>query len=423
MVNSLTRNSQSLSPIGLKYLKLHEPVEKLYIAILSDPDLYMYFNQMFEQQNPSGMVENWQEFIVLLNYVMTYSPQYNRYSDSFLLSCPINALLNWPSSTPAGRACSLNEKVNELFKDILNYWGRYLQSEASTTFLTDSVNGWLSEEALEALKDSHGNTFQQQFICDPEKPHWGFQSWDDFFTRKFREGVRPLPHPDSSKFITNACESVPIKIARDVQARDMFWIKEQPYSLSHMLNHNEWYKYFTGGTVYQGFLSTNAYHRWHSPISGTIIDYEHIEGAYFSQAYSVRGDTHAPVRSQSYLSQVAARAAIYILADDTDLGVICFLAIGMVEISSNEITVQKGQHVNKGDEIGMFHYGGSSHCLIFPPHLDVTFDVVPNGVSREMLLLREANTPLRSKIATARLKSQLYDGNAASERFRKYYNV
>eukprot|EP00111_Clytia_hemisphaerica_P018765 TCONS_00055488-protein len=419
LVNSLTRNLQSMSPIGVKYLQLHDPVKKLYIAILSDPDLYMYFNQMFEQQNPSGIVENWQEFIVLLNYVMTYPPQYNRYSDSFLLCCPINALLDWPSSTPAGRACFLHENLNKLAKDILNYWGKYLQSKASTTFLSDSLNGWFSDVALEAMKDSHGRTFQQQFVCDPMKPHWGFQSWDDFFTRKFREGMRPLPYPDSSKFITNACESVPIKIARDVKARDMFWIKEQPYSLSHMLNNNRLHKYFIGGTVYQGFLSTNAYHRWHSPISGTIIDYEHIQGAYFSQAYSVDGDSHAPVKSQSYLSQVAARAAIYILADDPEIGVICFLSIGMVEISSNEITVQKGQHVDKGDELGMFHYGGSSHCLIFPPHLDVVFDVVPTDVSHEMLLLREPNIHVRSKIATVRLKTQ-HHGKIAREELRRY---
>ena len=256
LVNSLkTTSSQSLSPIGLKYLKLHEPVQKLYIAILSDPNLYMYFTQMFEQQNLSGLIDNWQEFIVLLNYVMTYSPQYNRYDDGSLLSCPVDALLNWPSSTPAGHACFLSQKVNGLFKDILNYWGRYLQSETSTTSLMDSENGWFSKEALDSMKDSHGNTFQQQFRCDPSKPHWGFQSWDDFFTRQFRDGMRPLPYPDSSKFITNACESISIKISRDVQAREMFWIKEQPYSLSHMLNHNKWYKYFIGGTVYQGFLT------------------------------------------------------------------------------------------------------------------------------------------------------------------------
>ena len=42
------------------------------------------------------------------------------------------------------------------------------------------------------------------------------------------------------------------------------------------------------------------------------------------------------------------------------------LFVGMAEVSSNEITVYEGQHVKKGDQLGMFHYGGSTHALIFP---------------------------------------------------------
>ena len=49
------------------------------------------------------------------------------------------------------------------------------------------------------------------------------------------------------------------------------------------------------------------------------------------------------------------------------------MAVGMVEISSCEITVYDGQTVKKGQEIGMFHFGGSTHCLIFRPGVNVDF--------------------------------------------------
>ena len=29
--------------------------------------------------------------------------------------------------------------------------------------------------------------------------------------------------------------------------------------------------------------------------------------------------------------------------------------------------VKEGQRIVKGDELGMFHFGGSTHCLIFRP--------------------------------------------------------
>jgi len=43
-------------------------------------------------------------------------------------------------------------------------------------------------------------------------------------------------------------------------------------------------------------------------------------------------------------------------------------------VSSCQITVQPGDSVNKGDQLGMFHFGGSTHCLVFRPGVNLTFD-------------------------------------------------
>ncbi len=37
----------------------------------------------------------------------------------------------------------------------------------------------------------------------------------------------------------------------------------------------------------------------------------------------------------------------------------------MDEVSTCEITVKEGQHIKKGEQTGMFHFGGSSHVLLF----------------------------------------------------------
>ena len=73
--------------------------------------------------------------------------------------------------------------------------------------------------------------FVEEYQCDPTKPHYGFTSWDDFFVRKYRTGIRPVESPDDNNVVANACESVPFKVAFDVKQRDHFWIKNQPYSL------------------------------------------------------------------------------------------------------------------------------------------------------------------------------------------------
>ncbi|CAB4034985.1 phosphatidylserine decarboxylase family, partial [Paramuricea clavata] len=286
-------------------------------------------------------------------------------------------------------------RVNKLFKDILNYWGKYLSSPESTYVLTDDPrSGWFGTDAMEAMPN-----FVKEFECDPKKPHYGYKSWDDFFVRKYRPGIRPVEAPDDDYVIANACESAPFKLAREVCKRDWFWIKNQQYSLDHMLNNHDLAAKFYGGTVYQAFLSATSYHRWHSPVSGLILKTEVVDGSYYSQTYNIQTDAASPNESQAYLCQVAARGIIYILADNPDIGLMVFVSIGMSEVSTNEITVKTGDHVKKGDELGMFHFGGSTHCLVFQPHVHVDFDLRGQTPGTDEKLF---NIPVRSKIAVVK---------------------
>ena len=56
-------------------------------------------------------------------------------------------------------------------------------------------------------------------------------------------------------------------------------------------------------------------------------------------------------------------------ADNADIGLVCVMPIGMGEVSTCEITVMAGQRVQKGEELGTFHYGGSTCCMIFGPQV------------------------------------------------------
>ena len=97
--------------------------------------------------------------------------------------------------------------------------------------------------------------------------------------------------------------------------------------------------------------------------------------------------------SQAYLTAVATRAITFIEADNPKIGLIAFLGVGMMEVSTCEITVREGQHVKKGDEIGMFHYGGSSHCVLFRRGVNV------HGFPE---LGREENVPVRGQLAVVK---------------------
>ena len=61
------------------------------------------------------------------------------------------------------------------------------------------------------------------------------------------------------------------------------------------------------------------------------------------------------------------------------------------------MTVKEGDHVKKGDEIGMFHFGGSTHCIIFRKGVELEGFPSTENV--------EHNVPVRSKLAVVKKTS------------------
>jgi phosphatidylserine decarboxylase len=240
--------------------------------------------------------------------------------------------------------------------------------------LNDSPQGWKSEAARRALQI-------EDYEHDPEDEHWGFQSWNDFFIRRFKRGRRPIADPGNSKVIVNVCESTPFKLATGVKKHGRFWLKGQPYSLQDMLANDDSVDQFVGGTVYQAFLSMLNYHRWHSPVSGTIKKAVVKRGTYFSESESEGMDPAGPNLSQGYIAHVATRALIFIECEDPAIGLLCVVLVGMAEVSSCVIRpeIAPGHRVKKGDELGYFQYGGSTHCLVFRPGVitDVSLNALP----------------------------------------------
>ena len=366
--------------------------------IENDPEIFMLFHLMFSQvphrppynKSPTQkpQVRHYKHMLQLINHIMTEAPEFNEFG---LVGFPINAILDWSMGTPAGSAAFLNARVNAQLKKILNEWGKFLCSSESTKVLSkDKRHGWFGQDARKALPN-----FAEEFVCDPTRKHYGFKSWDDFFTRQFRKGRRPVAAPGDDSVIVNACESAPYKHAKNVKRRDRFWIKAQNYSLEHMLAKDPFTPQFVGGQIYQAFLSAFSYHRWHSPVNGTIVKAYVVDGTYYSETLAEGYDDSGPNESQGYITHVATRALIFIQADNPDIGLMCVMPVGMAEVSTCEVTVFEGQRVRKGDQLGMFHFGGSTHCLFFRRGVKLKFDFHGQKPG-----LKATNIPINARIAT-----------------------
>jgi len=386
--NWIQKHVDKVQDKSLDDVQVHPVIKRFQRLIESDAELYMGFHQMFEQvptkppynKDPTGesQVRNYKTMLLLFNDILTEAPDYQQ---NDLVGFPINAILDWPMGTPAGFRVFVDPRVNLQFNKMFDVWSAFLTSSKSTYVLTTANDGWFGPLASEAIPN-----FDTTFKCDPLAPFHGFTSWDDFFTREFRDGLRPIEFPDDDNIINSACESTVYNTAYDIKLRDYFWLKEQPYSLLDMLNHDTLTEKFVGGSIYQAFLSATSYHRWHSPVNGKIVKTVNIPGTYYAESpymgFNQPGgpDPAAPNDSQAFITSIAARALIFIEADNPNIGLMAFLAVGMAEVSTCEVTVNPGQVVKKGDQLGTFHFGGSTHCLIFRPETPVVFSAdYPNG--------------------------------------------
>jgi len=378
-----------------EHVVLHPVLAEFRDLLHREPVLRMYVERMIEEVPRSKAyskrhLESVDQLLRLINEVLTMAPEFGDQA----VTLPLGAILDWTMGTTAGFAAYRDPRINAMIKKILAVWCEFLSSSDSRYVLNESATGWKSEAARRAVGI-------EQYQHDPDDEYWGFGSWNDYFPRRFKEGRRPVDAPDDDKVIVSACESTPYSIKTDVQRKDRFWIKSQPYSLEDMLAHDESVDQFVGGTVYQAFLSATDYHRWHSPVAGTIVRAFVQEGTYYSEADSEGADAVEPQNSQGYLAHVAARAIILIQADDPVIGLVAFVPVGMSEVSSCVVdaSMTPGHHVAKGDELGYFQFGGSTHCLVFRPGViaDFSLGALPQ--------LHDPGAPLvrvRSRLATVR---------------------
>nr|WP_223243832.1 phosphatidylserine decarboxylase family protein [Streptomyces sp. CBMA156] len=343
----------------------HDSVAALARLIDRDPVVRMYVTLMIEQAKEyrKDGVRDVPDLLDHLDVIVTWAP---RYTDK--VRFPMSTLFVDMMYTPAGEAVFRNRDLNRALLGILREWCAYLDSPASREVLTDEE--WLSPAARSDLK-------LDDFEIDFAKPYGGLASFNAFFHREVRSGKRPVAGSGDPKVIVAPNDGRVVKIQRNVRRTDEFWVKGQRYSLHDMLDGSDLTDGFVGGDVYQSFLSGGDYHRWHTPVGGTVISARVVEGLTFTELESAGHDPDSGTQSQIYEASVNARALIFIKGSDP-VGTVCVMPIGITEISSLTITVTPGQELDKGDELGYFSYGGSSMVLVFQPGAVAAFDVPDN---------------------------------------------
>ena len=340
--------------------------------------------------------------IELINNVVSHPPVFRDYYGG-APGLSFNNILGSVIVTPSGFNAFCNDELNRALQVILSEWCDYLSGPDSAK---DSLTckEWLSIESivnlstyLRGFDPSHPDAaFKHAYVTNDNLKdiHWGFKSWNDFFARPFASPdifnyYRPMPPPNDNDIISPADSRV-YTVATNVSEMDTFWLKGHRYSLKHLFNsitlNNDdepFHKKFIGGTVYQAYLLPSDFHQWTMPFSGTVKKVVTIPGTYFALSNALvdpaQPDEFASlVEGLPYLTIVSARKIAIIEADNPKLGTVCFIPVGLQEISSVKFfdnLEKEEKHLEKGEALGAFQYGGSTVCMVFESKVNIKWKI------------------------------------------------
>ncbi len=212
-----------------------------------------------------------------------------------------------------------------------------------------------------------------------------FASFDAFFTRALRDGVRPSSAAPGA-FVSPADGR--LEARGPVESGGRIQVKGKPYSCADLVGDADDARRYDGGQFAVVYLSPRDYHRVHSPVAGVVRTVRSMPGDYYP--VNAIGERHIP--------QLFARnRRVAILVDTEAHGrvtvvMVSAMIVGRVSVSGIDgRDVPMGTHtlrpelrIERGDEIGIFHLGSTAVVFVEPgvfPAFSLPFGTVRVGQS------------------------------------------
>ena len=170
-----------------------------------------------------------------------------------------------------------------------------------------------------------------------------YHTFNEFFFRKLKPDARPIADRNDPDTIVSAADCRLIVFDNILDATRI-WIKGHHFSLRHLFHDDNMAMEFLGGSIAVFRLAPVDYHRFHSPIDGKIGSVMNsITGTYY---------TVNPIAIKEKLDVLTRNQRTVITIENERYEKVAFVAIGALLVGSVNFTVQPGQSVRKGDELG-----------------------------------------------------------------------
>lgn len=187
------------------------------------------------------------------------------------------------------------------------------------------------------------------------KKPYSFKTFNEFFYRALKPGARPVAGDDRVAVLPADGRHLAFQ---NVDGAAGFYAKGQRFDLAAFLGSEELGREFAGGSLVISRLCPVDYHRFHFPVSGTPGEPRLING----WLYSV-----SPIALRLNLGYLWENKRMVTLVDSPVFGKVAVCEIGATMVGSIVQTHVPGRAVTKGEEKGLFKFGGSCVVTIFRP--------------------------------------------------------
>jgi phosphatidylserine decarboxylase len=187
-----------------------------------------------------------------------------------------------------------------------------------------------------------------------EKAPEDYESFNAFFTRRLKEGARPVDA--SPEAVISPCDARMLALPRVDAGTDLV-VKGSRFRLETLLSDARLAARYEGGSLLIYRLCPADYHRFHFPESGLPGPVRILNG---------------PLHS---VNPIALGTGLRILESNlrhctgietgNGTGAICMVEIGAMCVGSIVQTFEPGAAVERGAEKGMFRFGGSTVVVIY----------------------------------------------------------
>ena len=204
-------------------------------------------------------------------------------------------------------------------------------------------------------------------------PDGGFASFQDFFTRRLREGARPVD-PDPNVLVSPADGR--IEAAGPIDPDAVLMVKGRPYTVRDLLADDADAARFRGGTFFIVYLSPRDYHRVHSPVTGRVRHARHVPGTLYP--VNAIGLEHIPK-----LFARNERVATFLETErfgEVAVVLVGAMGVGRIGVSFDSLETNRGRaggvrrygdaapSLTRGEELGVFHLGSTVIVFVDPDH-------------------------------------------------------